>query len=122
MNEILIVFLCFDVYLLLITRKLSLICDCKLLQILLFFLRLKVMSKIVSAGFNVKTKAWTFEAKDKAIRPEAKAIKVGLEAPQSLTSTSTSLSLNQRSRQILEKFCKLACTELNRLTLTTGLK
>jgi len=95
MNEILIVFLCFDVYLLLITHKLLLICDCKLLQILLFFLRLKVMSKIVSAGFNAKTKAWTFEAKDKAIRPEAKAIKVGLEAPQSLTSTSTSLSLNE---------------------------
>ena len=51
------------------------------------------MAKIVNAA--LKAKAWTFEAKAKAIGPEAKAktIKIGLEAPrgQSLASRTTSL-------------------------------
>ena len=41
----------------------------ELLLILLYFLHLKVMSKIVKAALKVK--AWTFEAE---------AIKIGLEA------------------------------------------
>ena len=49
------------------------------------------MAKIVNAA--LKAKAWTFEAKAKAIGPEAKTIKIGLEAPrgQSLASRTTSL-------------------------------